>query len=340
MKTHRKEEALQRTRWTPQKLRGASCYWRARILSTAFDLELFDWLGKRARNPRAASVHFGGTTQDWEIFLDALGAMGILTKRAEKYENSPFALQHLCSGKGAFLRPAHDAWDSWGSLPTVLTTGKRPRVAQPFFADRRRAGRLLEALDHDGRMIEPYLIRRLALGRARNLLDVGGGLGTFSLACCRRFPRLRATLLEHPEVVPLARRAVKKARMADRVRVVGLDISKDPWPIGFDLVLLSNVLHGQGAGENRAALSSVYGSLNPGGRLVLRDVLLNADRTEPEWGALFSVALLVHTPRGRCHALDEVRRWLRQAGFSKVQGPFRSSPLFFDPDSVLIASKK
>jgi hypothetical protein len=99
------------------------------------------------------------------------------------------------------------------------------------------------------------------------------------------------------------------------------------------------VLHGQGVRENRALLRSAYRSLNQGGRIVLRDVLMNRAGTDPEWGALFSVALFLHTPDGRCYALDEVRSWLRAAGFSGIKGPFRSSPLSFDPDSVLIAEK-
>lgn len=340
MKMHKKGEAVRRARWTPLKLRTVSCYWRARILSTASHLQLFDWLAQSFKSPRAASDHFGGTAQDWDLFLNALAAMGILRKRAKSYQNSPFALQHLCSGNDAFLLPAHDAWKFWESLPDVLTTGKRARVAQPFFTDRRRSERLLQALDNDGCLIAPYLIQRLELKGAGNLLDVGGGLGTFALACCRRFPHLRATLVEHPRIVSLARRAVKKARLADRVRVLGLDIAKDPWPSGFDVILVSNVLHGQGGGENRAVISSAYRSLIPRGRLIVRDVLLSGDETDPEWGALFSVALLVDTPRGRCYSEKEVRRWLRQAGFTKLDGPFPSSPLFFDPDSVLIARKK
>jgi hypothetical protein len=105
-------------------------------------------------------------------------------------------------------------------------------------------------------------------------------------------------------------------------------------------VLLSNVLHGQGVRENRALLKSAYGCLNPGGRIILRDVFMDPAGTDPEWGALFSVSLVLHTPSGRCHALDEVRGWLRKAGFSSIQGPFRSSPLSFDPDSILIAAKR
>jgi hypothetical protein len=74
--------------------------------------------------------------------------------------------------------------------------------------------------------------------------------------------------------------------------------------------------------------------------MILRDVLMRGSRSESEWGALFSVALFLHTPNGRCYALDEVRGWLYQAGFSTIRGPLRSSPFYFDPDSILICSKE
>jgi cyclopropane fatty-acyl-phospholipid synthase-like methyltransferase len=99
------------------------------------------------------------------------------------------------------------------------------------------------------------------------------------------------------------------------------------------------VLHAHGVNENRSLLRRLHGCLNPNGQLILRDIFMSRDRTEPEWGALFSVLLLLHTPHGRCYALDEIFQWLRQAGFSDIAGPFRSSPLPFDPDSVLIATK-
>ena len=339
-KQPRHRRSLRRKHWTPQKLRSEGGYWQARVVSTAVDLEIFDWLGKRARGARAATSHYGGTQEGWAIFLDALSALGLLQKAAGRYENTPFSLRCLCAGEGSFLLPDHDAWDLWGKLPDLLTGGKRPNIPQPFFTDPKRAERLLRSLDRDARKIAPYLIKRLPLGRSKTLLDAGGGLGSFALACCGRFSQLRATVVEHPKVVPFLRRAVDKARMANRVQVVALDIAKDPLPRGFDLVLISNVLHGQGVRENRTLLKNAYGCLNQGGRIVLRDVFMNTARTGPEWGAIFSVVLLLQTPSGRCHGLDEVRGWLNKAGFSSIQGPFRSSPLSFDPDSILIAVKR
>lgn len=329
-----------RRRWTLERLRSAGSYWQARILGTAVHLELFDWLGKGAKSPRAAAGHFGGIQHGWKIFLDALSAMGLLRKQAASYQNSPFTLRYLCSGKGSFLLSDHDAWNLWERLPDFLISGKRPKVSRPFFTDRKQTGRLLRSLDHDARKIAPYLIKRLPLSRSKTLLDVGGGLGSFTFACCRQFPHLRATIVEHPRVVALTRHAVRRAKIAKRVQVVAVDIGKDPLPRGFDLVLISNVLHGQGTRANRVLLRNAYRCLNQGGRIVLRDVLMNRAGTEPDWGALFSLALLLYTPHGRCYGLDEVRGWLLRAGFSGIKGPFPSSPLFFDPDSTLIAEKR
>ena len=49
------------------------------------------------------------------------------------------------------------------------------------------------------------LAERTPLGGARRMLDVGGGSGAFSIALCTRNPRLRATILDFPAVVDVAR---------------------------------------------------------------------------------------------------------------------------------------
>jgi precorrin-6B methylase 2 len=323
--------------WNLKRLLSESSYWRSCILISAAHLNLFDWLGKREKTPRALAAHFGGSGAGWQIFLDALCGIGLLRKRGETYANTPVYEQYLRNGAATFLLPGYDAWNAWGGLASALRAGKRPRIQQPFFSDRKKTERLLHGLELHAQEIAPYLIKNLSLSRCRTLLDVGGGLGTYSIAFCRFYPHLRATLVEHPSVSPLARRAVRQAGLAKRVRVIGMDFSRDALPRGFDAVFVSNVLHAHGVDENRSLLLRLHSCLNPKGQLILRDVFMSRDRTAPEWGTLFSVLLLLHTPRGRCYALDEILGWLRQAGFSDIARPFRSSPLPFDPDAVLVA---
>jgi len=325
--------------WNLQRLLSESSYWRSCVIISAAHLDLFDWLGEREKTPSALAAQFGGSGAAWEIFLDALCAMGLLRKRGQRYANTRASARYLRGGAKTFLLPGYDAWSAWGGLAFALSEGRRPGIQKPFFSDRRKAERLLRGLDLHAQEIAPILIRNLSLSRCRKLLDVGGGLGTYSIAFCRFYPRLQATLVEHPAISPLARRAVRDAGLAKRVRVIGMDFSRGTLPRGFDAVFLSNVLHARGVDENRSLLRRLYGCLNPNGQLILRDIFMNRDRTEPEWGALFSVLLLLHTPQGRCYTLDEILRWLRQAGFSDISRPFPSSSLPFDPDAILVARK-
>ena len=325
--------------WNLERLRAESSYWRSAILVTAAHLDLFRWMAVQEKSPRTFASHFGGNPTVWEIFLNALCGMGLMHKHHGKYTNSVFAARTLSRGGAASLQPAYDAWNAWGRLAAALTLGKRPAIQEPFVSDRNKAQRLLHSLDLDAQEIAPYLIEKLPLSRSQTLLDVGGGLGSYSVAFCRHYPRLRVTLVEHPHVLPLVRRVIAGAGMTKKVRIVGADLSRDALPKGFDIVFVSNVLHAHGVSVNRSLLNKLQRCLNPRGQLIVRDVFMNRQRTAPEWGTLFSVLLLLHTPQGRCYALDEIRTWLCQAGFSRIRGPFRSSPLPFDPDSILIATK-
>jgi cyclopropane fatty-acyl-phospholipid synthase-like methyltransferase len=325
--------------WSLERLRNESAYSRSCILITAGHLGLFAWIGKREKTSIALAAHFGGSPAVWEIFCNALCAMGLLRKRGKKYANAVFSLRHLSGNNASFLLPEYDAWKAWGDLAFTLRSGKRPEIHRPFFSDGAKARRLLDALHIDAQKIAPQLIGKLPLKNSKTFLDVGGGLGAFSIAFCRRYAKLQATLIEHPRTVSMARRAIAQAGLSKRIRVIGLDFSRRNLPRGFDTVLVSNILHSQSVEENRSLLLKIRTCLNPKGHLILRDVFMSRDRTTPEWAALFSVALLLHTPKGRCYALGEILSWLRQAGFSRVEGPFPSTSLSFDPDSILIAKR-
>jgi cyclopropane fatty-acyl-phospholipid synthase-like methyltransferase len=214
-------------------------------------------------------------------------AWDCLRKRGDEYANGMFAARCLTRSGTTSLLPAYDAWDTWGRLASTLVTGKRPRMQKPFVSDRFKTERLLRSLDFDARQIAHYLIDQLPLRHSRTLLDVGGGLGTFSVAFCRQYPRLQATLVEHPRVLPLARRAVGEAAMTKRVQVVGADFSRDALPEGFDSILLSNVLHAHSVGENQALLRKLQRCLSPRGQLIVRDVFMGRQRTVPEWARFF-----------------------------------------------------
>ena len=264
-----------------------------------------------------------------------------MRKRGRKiYATRAFASRHLSGAGATLLLPDYDAWNSWGGLASSLITGNRPRTQKPFVSDRAQAKRLLCALDLHARQIAPYLIEKLPLTRCQN-----------SAGCRRRAGNVLPVLFV---VIILAcgRLLLSILRFflwrvgRSGTRVWRKECGSSDWIFhGMlchgDSIAYSSPMSCTPMGSLKTApyLRKLHRCLNPRGHLILRDVFMSRDRTAPEWGTLFSVSLLLHTPQGRCYALDEILGWLRQAGFSRIRGPFRSSPLPFDPDSILIAQK-
>ena len=215
----------------------------------------------------------------------------------------------------------------WGRLEETLLRGK-PAVADSIFQEGQGdevAERLLRGLHRDAVLIAPTLAKALPLADHTAVLDVGGGAGAYALSFARDFPHLRATVFELPKAAALARENVEEWRLADRVAVVEGDFLLDELPAGHDLIFMSNILHGQPPEENAALFHRVARAAPPGGRVAVRDVVMDPGLDSPEFGAVFAVNMLLHTSGGRCYALREITDWMTAAGLDDVHHDAPSS---------------
>ena len=90
----------------------------------------------------------------------------------------------------------------------------------------------------------------------------------------------------------------------------------DALPPGADLAWVSAIVHQNTRAQNRALFTAVFEALTPGGRIAIRDILMEEDRTRPVAGALFAVNMLVATQGGGTFTLAELREDLVAAGFA------------------------
>ena len=97
------------------------------------------------------------------------------------------------------------------------------------------------------------------------------------------------------------------------------DFYADELPGGHDLAMLSAIIHQNSPEENVDLFRKVFNALVPGGRIVIRDHVMEPDRTEPKDGALFAVNMLVNTEGGSTYTCEEIRSWLEEAGFANVR---------------------
>jgi len=149
----------------------------------------------------------------------------------------------------------------------------------------------------------------------KHLLDIGGASGTWTVAFLRACPTAQATLFDLPYVIPMARQRLAAAGLNERVRLVPGDFYTDALPPGADLAWVSAIVHQNSREQNRALFAKVFEALAVGGRIALRDILMEESRTRPVAGALFAVNMLVATPGGGTFTFAELREDLAAAGF-------------------------
>jgi len=288
-------------------------FWSSRVIISANNLGIFDQLTE----PKTAPEVAGAITTDpraTEVLLDALTALRLVKKQGGRYSNAPLSAKFLVSGtphyQGDILRHADNLWQSWSQLDKVVKSG-RPASAVAF--DHRA---FIMGMHNIASLIAPAVVKTINVHGVEHALDLGGGPGTYAMEM-RRQGATQVTHFDLPDTTVIARTMVKQADL-DGISFRSGDILQDGLGEGYDLILLSQLIHAFSMDQTLTAFQKAYGALQPGGRIVVQEFPLNPSRTSPTQGALFSVNMLVNTPGGRCYAPQEIRSLLRQAGFVRA----------------------
>lgn len=298
-------------------------YWETKVLLTAVKLDLFSALDGHACTAAEVAQRIGADERALGLLMNALVAMRLLTKDANRFANTHTAQTYLvqaASGYVGHLLVLHDAeWGNWGKLEETIRTGCSPVSRHVFETNPELAANVLSVLDRIGQQSGPALAKRLELGEAKTLLDLGGGAGTNAIAFCTVYPQLTATVFDLPQTLKLTERNVKEAGLEGRITLRPGDFTVDPFGGPYDVALMSDVLHYQGSDTNATIVQKAFAHLTKGGRLIIKDRFLDESRTSPAWVTAFAVHILVNTERGRCYTVAEATRWMAEAGFQSVE---------------------
>lgn len=284
----------------------------SRVILTANNLGIFDHLKKSssaAETARTLKLDSRAT----EILLDALAGIGLIGKSREgRYRNTAAGTRYLVKGsrfyQGDIIRHSSTMWQNFSALDEVVRTGRPAR----------------RGFDHESFIMGMHnltvlrtesLIRSIELNGIKSMLDLGGGPATNAIAFAKK--GIRAVVFDLPETIKIAKRVVRR----EGVKGVGFisgNFRSDSIGAGYDLILVSQILHAFSEEDNIALLGKCAAALNPGGTVVVQEFPITESRTAPPRSALFSVNMLTGTENGRCYSPREIKRWLVQAGFEYV----------------------
>lgn len=298
----------------------------SRILLTAVELGVFGGLGDESKPSSAVADALGTDARATDRLMNALVAIGLLEKIGDRFRNSAEAREFLVPGHrhymGGALGHINNLWDTWSTLTEAVRAGttqvqregaSRAAWVTPFIA----------AMHYNAADDAAQIASLVGLAGVRRMLDVGGGSGVYSIEFCRTSPELRAVVFDLPDVVPLTADYVAEAGLSDRITTSAGDFSKDNLGSGFDLVLLSQIIHMNDPAANIELFKKCRDALNAGGRLVIHDFIMDESRTTPPHGAIFALNMLVGTDAGDTYTQSEVGDWLAKASFGE---PRRKDP--------------
>ena len=292
------------------------------VLNAAAELGVFGTFGGEALTAEALAERLGTDLRATVILADALAAVELLVKDGEAYRPAPGVTETLTEAGSdsvlAMVRLSGNCMRGWAQLGAITRQGcppdPKPASIRGAQADRED---FIEAMNDISRRTADSLVAAIGPPQFARMLDLGCGPGTWTIAMLSAVPDARATLFDLPDAIPIARRHIAIAGLQDRVDFVAGNFETDErLPGGADLAWVSAIVHQNSRRQNRELFAKIHAALVDGGRILIRDVVMDESRTLPPYGALFAVNMLVHTPAGGTFTFDELSEDLQSAGFT------------------------
>ncbi len=290
--------------------------------------DFFSWLGDQPATLGAICAHFEIQPRPADVMMTLFTAMKLVTPAGGCFHLTLRAREHLTKSSPWNLAPYYASMKERPQtldMLKVLRTGKPANWgsydAQAWAQAMERpdfAASFTAAMDCRGVLLGPALARKVDLSASTALLDVAGGSGIYACALAVQHPHLRVAVFEKPPVDGIARHAIARQGCSERVSVIAGDMFADPWPAGFDVHLISNVLHDWAEPTVRELLAKSHAALPAAGLLLIHDAFINTEKTGPLHVAEYS-ALLMQITEGKCYSLGELGSFLKDAGFEWIE---------------------
>ncbi len=307
---------------------------KARVILTAFELDIFTILKDGALTSAEVAEMSDANTRAVDRLMNALCTTGLLLKAGGRFSNAEVAAKHLVKGAAGYMGGighSLNLWDTWSTLTPAVRKGGAVAGSDPADRDSAWLKSFIAAMHQRAAAQASAVAGLIGLSGVKRSIDIGGGSGAFSIAMARASENLRAVVFDLPDVVTMARSYVAESGLSERFDFIEGDFNSDSFGEGYDLALLSAIIHMNSAEKNIALIKKTYGTLVSGGRVVVQDFIMNDDRTEPAAGAFFALNMLVGTEAGDSYTASEVRSWMECAGFSGIE----IKPTPFDTSLVM-----
>jgi hypothetical protein len=267
-----------------------SGYRQSQCLRVAAQIRLPELL---AQGPMSASEIAAATaTHEGSLrrLLRALAAMEVVTEEgSSRFALTPFGEQLRADrlGPAAELFNSMLYWQAWQNLDHSVRTGERAfdyafgmRNWDYYATHPDDARRFDAAMSANTVPVTTAVANAYSFSAYQHLVDIGGGDGTLIREVLSRYPHIRATLFDRPDVVEQAKNRIRDAALVDRVDFVGGSFFESV-PAGADAYILKSIIHDWTDEDATRILKRCRGAAATGTHVLLIERIL-PERPNPE----------------------------------------------------------
>ncbi|HEX8896652.1 MAG TPA: class I SAM-dependent methyltransferase, partial [Terriglobales bacterium] len=294
-----------------------NAYQRTAALGAAIDLDLFTLIGDGECTSDDLAEKSEASPRGIRILCDYLAVIGFLAKARNRYR--------LTLTSAVFLNRKSPA--CMAAMARFLNSPKLVAGFTNFTETVRRGRTQLGAGGVNEREFSGWVTfaesmtplmssacnaiaeqcRHLDGHRVR-VLDVAAGHGLFGIAVAQRLPQAEITAQDWPKVLEVAHCNSKQAGVANRYRLLPGSVFDIDLGEGYDVVLLTNLLHHFDQHSCTQILRKIHTCLSDKGLLINLEFVPNEDRVSPPIPATFSLMMLGLTSSGDAYTARQHER--------------------------------
>lgn len=305
-----------------------NAYQRTAALKAAIELSLFTLIGEGAATVPEIAQRCQAAERGVRILCDYLVVMGFLTKSGDRYGLTPDTAMFLDRRSPGYLGATLGflgspmLTDGFKDLTATVRKGGTVASAEgslapehPMWVEFARCMMPMMALPAE------LIAGLLDAGRGDRwkVLDIAAGHGVFGITLARHNPNAQIVAVDWANVLEVARENARAAGVADRYRILPGSTFEVDFGEGYDVVLLTNLLHHFDTAACEQLLRKIHAALRPGGRVAMLEFVPNDDRISPPIPASFALIMLSNTPAGDAYTFSEYRQMFCNAGFESSE---------------------
>ena len=288
----------------------------------ALQLDVFTPLAKGPMTAQELADELGVKPRRLALLLYQLVCSEFLELHDDKFTNTEMSAYYLVKGRPNYAGGIHGVWTEQFNALMKTAESIRTDTAQTKIdfssLSTEELGGFIRGLHGMSVAAGHNLAKQPQFADAKSLIDVGGGSGGLAIALCQEHPKLHATVVDLPSVVPITAELVEDAGLSDRITVQTTNILSEPIEGTFDIATARALFQVLSADQCEAAAKNIGAGVASGGTLFVIGFITDDSRVAPTAPVGMNVAFISMFDDGQAYAESEYRSWLMDAGFTEI----------------------